>query len=126
MTALCWWHAYNLYQQANRPLATDGQFDDLDDSPIPSDDLHHNNNNNNNYSYNDTSTNMIMGDTSDNLFYFIQVSDIHISVYRRQSTEHLRRFLNTTLPIVRPQFVLVTGGNNYYYKLASSLCMKYF
>jgi hypothetical protein len=97
LTALTWWHAYHIYLEANLPLLTTGRFDDQIAEPISE-------------SGGRSDDGTIIDDKPDRLFYFIQISDLHISAYRRQSMHHLRLFLNTTLPIIRPQFVLVTGG----------------
>ena len=50
-----------------------------------------------------------LGENPENLFYFIQISDLHISKYRKKYLGHLRMFLNGTLKMVNPKFVLVTG-----------------
>ncbi|KAI8096209.1 Metallo-dependent phosphatase-like protein [Halteromyces radiatus] len=50
----------------------------------------------------------LLSDDPSNLFYFIQVSDLHISKFRTQ-TQHFLHFIQSVLPIVRPSFVVVTG-----------------
>jgi hypothetical protein len=50
---------------------------------------------------------------ADNIFYFVHISDVHVSkFYTTGGIQHLRTFLNTTLKVVDPSFVLVTGGND--------------
>ncbi|KAI8093008.1 Metallo-dependent phosphatase-like protein [Halteromyces radiatus] len=52
----------------------------------------------------------IMDDKPDNLFYFTQISDLHISKYRAKGhTLHFLQFIQSVLPIIRPEFVVVTG-----------------
>ncbi|KAI9593790.1 Metallo-dependent phosphatase-like protein [Syncephalis fuscata] len=52
----------------------------------------------------------IIGDQPDNILYFMQISDLHISRYHTVGgVAHLMHFLQTTLPLVSPSFVLVTG-----------------
>ncbi|ORZ08947.1 Metallo-dependent phosphatase-like protein [Absidia repens] len=50
----------------------------------------------------------LLSDEPSNLFYFIQVSDLHISKFRSQ-TERFLHFVQSVLPVVRPSFVVVTG-----------------
>ncbi|KAH7044364.1 Metallo-dependent phosphatase-like protein [Linnemannia elongata] len=52
---------------------------------------------------------VVIGDSKDNIFYFIQVSDLHISTFRKASTANFYTFLSTALPLVEPAFVVVTG-----------------
>ncbi|KAF9935933.1 Transmembrane protein 62 [Modicella reniformis] len=52
---------------------------------------------------------IVMGDSKDGIFYFIQVSDLHISSFRKASTANFYTFLSTALPLVEPAFVVVTG-----------------
>ncbi|ORZ06608.1 Metallo-dependent phosphatase-like protein [Absidia repens] len=52
----------------------------------------------------------ILGDQPDGLFYFAQISDLHISKYRPKGhTLHFLQFIQSVLPIIRPEFVVVTG-----------------
>ncbi|KAI7851580.1 Metallo-dependent phosphatase-like protein [Circinella umbellata] len=54
--------------------------------------------------------NIVIDNTSSNLFYFIQISDLHLSKYRaRGHTLHFLHFVRSILPIVKPNFVVVTG-----------------
>ncbi|KAF9310747.1 Transmembrane protein 62 [Podila horticola] len=53
--------------------------------------------------------NVVIGDSKDNIFYFVQVSDLHISTFRKASTANFYTFLSTALPLVDPAFVVVTG-----------------
>ncbi|KAI7897094.1 Metallo-dependent phosphatase-like protein [Mucor mucedo] len=51
-----------------------------------------------------------MGDSAANIFYFIQVSDLHISKFQPKGhTIHFLHFLQSTLPVIKPEFVVVTG-----------------
>lgn len=50
-----------------------------------------------------------MDDGASNLFWFVQVSDLHLSVHDPPRGAKLRRFVQTTLPMLNPAFVLVTG-----------------
>ncbi|KAG0046616.1 Transmembrane protein 62 [Gryganskiella cystojenkinii] len=52
---------------------------------------------------------IVIGDSKDNVFYFVQVSDLHISSFRKASTANFYTFLSTALPMVEPSFVVVTG-----------------
>ncbi|KAF9191012.1 Transmembrane protein 62 [Haplosporangium sp. Z 767] len=52
---------------------------------------------------------MVIGDSKDNIFYFVQVSDLHISAFRKASTANFYTFLSTAIPLVEPAFVVVTG-----------------
>jgi hypothetical protein len=50
------------------------------------------------------------GNDADRIFWFVQVSDIHINQYGFGSgTEHLEYFLRETLPLIKPLFVVATG-----------------
>ncbi|KAI8339967.1 Metallo-dependent phosphatase-like protein [Chlamydoabsidia padenii] len=52
----------------------------------------------------------VLNDQPDGLFYFIQISDLHISKYRSKGhTLHFLQFIQSVLPIIRPEFVVVTG-----------------
>ncbi|ORZ20778.1 Metallo-dependent phosphatase-like protein [Absidia repens] len=52
----------------------------------------------------------ILGDRPDGLFYFTQISDLHISKYRAKGhTVHFLQFIQSVLPVIRPEFVVVTG-----------------
>jgi hypothetical protein len=43
-----------------------------------------------------------MGDQPDNIFYFVQVSDLHISKYQRKGhTLHFLHFLQSALPVLK-------------------------
>ncbi|KAI9266707.1 Metallo-dependent phosphatase-like protein [Phascolomyces articulosus] len=58
-------------------------------------------------SENDTT---IIDSTPSNLFYFTQISDLHLSKFRaRGHTLHFLHFVRSILPIVNPNFVVVTG-----------------
>ncbi|SAM03891.1 hypothetical protein [Absidia glauca] len=51
-----------------------------------------------------------LGDQPTGLFYFTQISDLHISKYRAKGhTLHFLQFIQSVLPILRPEFVVVTG-----------------
>ncbi|CAO3608777.1 unnamed protein product [Cunninghamella blakesleeana] len=52
----------------------------------------------------------ILNDKPDNLFYFTQISDLHISKYRAKGhTLHFLHFIRSILPIIKPEFIVVTG-----------------
>ncbi|KAL7751601.1 hypothetical protein RI367_003066 [Sorochytrium milnesiophthora] len=54
-----------------------------------------------------------LGDSTQNLFHFVQivqVSDLHVSRYNKHGGHvHLLSFLKTALPMISPEFVVVTG-----------------
>ena len=51
-----------------------------------------------------------LSDGVDNLFHFIQITDIHVSKYHKQGgIAHLEAFLNHELPLIAPDLVLSTG-----------------
>jgi len=50
-----------------------------------------------------------LSDTPDRMFWFVQISDIHISTLRADQADQLRRFVEHTLPIVQPFVVIATG-----------------
>ncbi|KAF1802973.1 Metallo-dependent phosphatase-like protein [Mucor lusitanicus] len=51
-----------------------------------------------------------MADQPDQIFYFVQVSDLHISQFQPQGhTIHFLHFLQSALPVISPEFVVVTG-----------------
>ncbi|KAL1921054.1 uncharacterized protein VTP21DRAFT_11689 [Calcarisporiella thermophila] len=53
---------------------------------------------------------IVIGDKPDNIFYFIQVSDLHISRHHTSGgTIHFLHFLSTALPQISPSNVFATG-----------------
>lgn len=51
-----------------------------------------------------------MGTDSDHLFWFLQISDLHISIFGdRQRIEQFREFATVTLDTIRPAVVLASG-----------------
>ncbi|CAG8577725.1 8687_t:CDS:2, partial [Cetraspora pellucida] len=67
-----------------------------------------------------TFDNLTIGDQPDNIFHFMQVSDLHISKYYKPGgASHFLYFLSSALPVVSPSFVLVTGdltdGKDHYH-----------
>eukprot|EP01137_Pigoraptor_chileana_P034491 Opistho-2@27122 len=53
---------------------------------------------------------VIIDGKDEKLFWFVQVSDIHLSKFREpERGTDLRRFIERTLPVVDPAFVIVTG-----------------
>jgi hypothetical protein len=98
ISVLCWYCAYLLFQQSQQPLnsastatawskedSSQAQTKRQADAPWPD-------------------------HRSANLIYFIQISDIHVSVFKKKGSQHhLREFLKSTLPMVDPAFVIVTG-----------------
>ncbi|KAI9321023.1 Metallo-dependent phosphatase-like protein [Dichotomocladium elegans] len=56
------------------------------------------------------SNDTVIGSSPSNMFYFAQISDLHISKYRRKGhTLHYLHFIQSILPLVKPRFVVVTG-----------------
>ncbi|KAL6589474.1 Metallo-dependent phosphatase, partial [Neocallimastix sp. 'constans'] len=52
----------------------------------------------------------IIDNKPSNIFYFVQISDIHISeVFTEGSFSHLKCFVENVLPLISPRFVFVTG-----------------
>ncbi|CAG8649497.1 6810_t:CDS:2, partial [Acaulospora morrowiae] len=53
---------------------------------------------------------LVIDDKRDNIFQFVQITDLHISQFKKiGGTSHFLHFLGTALPVVSPSFVLVTG-----------------
>ncbi|KAI9483663.1 MAG: hypothetical protein EXX96DRAFT_151121 [Benjaminiella poitrasii] len=53
---------------------------------------------------------IVLGTESNNIFYFVHVTDLHLSRYRPKGhTYHFLHFIQSILPIVKPEFVVVTG-----------------
>ncbi|KAI9011961.1 Metallo-dependent phosphatase-like protein [Phycomyces nitens] len=53
---------------------------------------------------------MVIGDEPNGLFYFVQISDLHISKFRPKGhTHYFLHFIRSILPILKPSFVVVTG-----------------
>ncbi|KAI8064190.1 Metallo-dependent phosphatase-like protein [Gongronella butleri] len=53
---------------------------------------------------------IILTDSPDRLFYFVQISDLHVSKYRTKGhTLHFLQFIQSILPRIKPEFVTVTG-----------------
>lgn len=51
-----------------------------------------------------------LGAESNNIFYFIHVTDLHLSRYRPKGhTNHFLHFIQSILPVVKPEFVVATG-----------------
>lgn len=50
-----------------------------------------------------------MDNTTDRLFWFSQVSDLHISIYYNYSLDNFRRYVTEVLPVVRPAFIITSG-----------------
>ncbi|KAI9276204.1 Metallo-dependent phosphatase-like protein [Umbelopsis sp. AD052] len=54
--------------------------------------------------------NVAIGTEPDNIFYFVQLSDLHISQFQSKGyTIHFLHFLKSALPTISPEFVVVTG-----------------
>ncbi|GAA5817187.1 hypothetical protein MFLAVUS_010729 [Mucor flavus] len=53
---------------------------------------------------------IILGTEPNNIFYFLHVTDIHLSRYRPKGhTLHFLHFIQSIIPVVKPKFVVVTG-----------------
>ncbi|KAI9271994.1 Metallo-dependent phosphatase-like protein [Sporodiniella umbellata] len=51
-----------------------------------------------------------LGNSTDKILYFIQISDLHISKFQPKGhTLHFLHFLKDFLPTIKPEFVIVTG-----------------
>lgn len=56
------------------------------------------------------SENLRMGDTDEHLMWFVQISDLHISIFNdQQRIEQLREFTSVSLDAIRPTVVLASG-----------------
>ncbi|KAI9498188.1 Metallo-dependent phosphatase-like protein [Zychaea mexicana] len=52
----------------------------------------------------------VLDDKNSNIFYFVQVSDLHLSKYKAQGhTNHFLQFMHSVLPNIKPELVVVTG-----------------
>ncbi|ORE05192.1 Metallo-dependent phosphatase [Rhizopus microsporus var. microsporus] len=53
---------------------------------------------------------IIIKNEPNELFYFIHVTDLHLSRYRAKGhTSHFLHFIQSILPVIKPEFVVVTG-----------------
>ncbi|KAK4509571.1 ribosome biosynthesis protein nip7 [Mucor velutinosus] len=53
---------------------------------------------------------VVLGTASDNMFYFVHATDLHLSRFRPKGhTYHFLHFIQSILPVVKPEFVVVTG-----------------
>ncbi|KAI7905451.1 Metallo-dependent phosphatase-like protein, partial [Cokeromyces recurvatus] len=53
---------------------------------------------------------IVLGTESHNIFYFVHVTDLHLSRFRPKGhTFHFLHFIQSILPVVKPEFVIVTG-----------------
>ncbi|RIA89427.1 Metallo-dependent phosphatase-like protein [Glomus cerebriforme] len=104
LTLFCWFRAYHLHRKATSSLFINVSEKESQDvshtSPLTSTDP-----------VLQRFDNITMGDRRDNLLYFMQISDLHISKFQKTGgTSHFLHFLATVLPVIRsPAFVLVTG-----------------
>ncbi|RHZ56875.1 hypothetical protein Glove_396g92 [Diversispora epigaea] len=106
LTLISWYRAYNLYIEANLNLYESDFIKPLQDDSKFRGSKSKNGNNLNIPKFN----NLTIDDKFDNVFYFIQISDLHISKFHKTGgTSHFLHFLGTILPVVSPSFVLVTG-----------------
>jgi hypothetical protein len=96
VTFMCWWKALRLHKDATATVtASESVSGKMNSFPKPR------------HSH---STDYENGQTTENLFYFIQISDIHTSVHNKYGgINNLRLFLNNTLSKISPEFVLATG-----------------
>ncbi|KAI8991171.1 Metallo-dependent phosphatase-like protein [Mycotypha africana] len=52
----------------------------------------------------------VLDDKAEGLFYFVQLSDLHLSKFQAKGhTIHFLHFLQSILPVIQPEFVVVTG-----------------
>ena len=50
------------------------------------------------------------GDSGDNLFHFLQISDLHISThFEPERTKDFHQFAAETVPLIKPEVLLITG-----------------
>lgn len=98
VTFYCWWRAYRLHLQATDSISRKVLNNDNGSVSFMPEPLRR------------TQDDLIMGDSVDQLFYFVQLSDIHASIHNKKGgLKFLERFLNYSLPVINPEFVLVTG-----------------
>jgi len=57
----------------------------------------------------DTADDPVLGNSTENVFWFSQVSDIHTSVYLPETLAHFQEFCSKTVNIVQPSFVIASG-----------------
>uniref|UniRef100_A0A0A9YRK4 Transmembrane protein 62 n=1 Tax=Lygus hesperus TaxID=30085 RepID=A0A0A9YRK4_LYGHE len=54
--------------------------------------------------------NIRLSDSSDNLIWFVQISDLHVSIFQeKERVVELREFCDLTLKVIMPPVVVVTG-----------------
>ena len=110
VTFWCWWKAYQLYLDASLVLHTIPPYANIDTQPSPFEEHTLASQKTPPSRRQVDEAEPQMNHEPDRLFYFIQLSDIHVSLfYKHGGVEHLKWFLNTSLPVVRPSFVVVTG-----------------
>ncbi|KAI7858449.1 Metallo-dependent phosphatase-like protein [Circinella umbellata] len=52
----------------------------------------------------------LLDDKNPDLFYFVQISDLHISKFKEQGhTNNFLQFIHSFLPFIKPELVVVTG-----------------
>ncbi|KAI3653360.1 hypothetical protein MP228_001307 [Amoeboaphelidium protococcarum] len=102
VTAICWYFGYRLYLDAIQDL-NNRWNDSINLNSSSTSDLH-------------LSTPIVIQQAnqeyqqSDNdPLHFVHISDLHISRFSKKNAENLEHFLNSTLPGIRPAFVVVTG-----------------
>ncbi|KAI7873463.1 Metallo-dependent phosphatase-like protein [Mucor mucedo] len=100
ITILCSLRAFQLYWSSTRELrSTDGHSwlkkKTALTEPIP------------NKLKNDS---IVLGAETNNIFYFLHATDLHLSRFRPKGhTHHFLHFIQSIIPVVKPQFVVVTG-----------------
>lgn len=109
LSCACWWLGCRIYLVSNEPLypfavptqdpeSHVAQIPRTDRSKLPALQL------------NRSDISLSPNEYHDNLFYFIHISDIHVSIFRKKGAlQYLKHFLRDILPMVDPAFVLVTG-----------------
>ncbi|KAF9119027.1 Transmembrane protein 62 [Mortierella sp. 14UC] len=96
-----WLYAFHLDRLANQSMVRSKEL-------LPKD-SNSNSNSKDSFRLDSDKDSVVIGDSKDNIFYFIQVSDLHISTFRKASTANFYTFLSTAIPLVEPAFVVVTG-----------------
>ncbi|OBZ85175.1 Transmembrane protein 62 [Choanephora cucurbitarum] len=99
VTVICCLRAFQLFLSATKELRSEVQWFPLSSKPKPSA-----------FDHAQKNDSTILGTESDNVFYFVHATDLHLSRFRPKGhTFHFLHFIQSILPVVRPEFVVVTG-----------------